>query len=189
MPLYFIVVGCFALVVLFFFDCKKLKNLSFLFALILLLVGFFVGEIGLKKVSINVPFLVGAIILCVAFALSNPHRKLWRALVCSVGFTLVYLSLNLITIDLNVFFSVVPICAVGVLAGLIGGKDGLLCSMFTLIFCEIVNAFVMMEHLGFWALYSQNFVFCIVLVGSVVLLFNIVKSGITKLSRKKKRRI
>ncbi len=189
MPVYFIVVGCFALIIMFFFDCKKLKNLTLFVALIALLVGFFVGEIRLKNVSINIPFLIGAVQLCVGFILSNPHRRVWRALVCSLGFTLLYLSINLISVGFNVFFDVVPICIVGLVSGIIAGGSGMLIATVTLMLCEIVNAFVMIEHLGFWALYSQDFVFCIVLVLSGVFVIKTLKHCVLKMASKRKSRV
>lgn len=164
MPLDFVIIGVIFMTLFLMLSLLKPQNIIMLLGLFCVLLSYFIGINTFAKFSLNWLFLIGLILVILSLSLNS--KSLFQVFVVSASLAIVYVSLNIFNLEFNMFFTILPMCIIGVSAGMVCVKNIYKCILqvvLTLVFCEIVNAFVMIEHLDFWALFGYNFIICIVL--------------------------
>lgn len=172
MPFSFICLGACFIYFLFFIDLKKFGNLLTTIGIFILMIGFFVGELYFKTCSINILNVVGVAIIFIGVICIKGHLNWVRVVVLPSICSIIYYVLNIVDIDMNMFFNFLPaclvICFVSV-ACINRVKDGVLMTILSAIFLDILNYFIVLEDVGYLALFSREFIVCIVLCEGFIL--------------------
>lgn len=173
MPFSFVCLGVCFIFLMFFMDYKKRGNILVVAGILTLLVGFFVGEIELKTCSINILNVIGVLVIFVGILCLNSRFNWVRVVSLPFVTGLFYYVLNVIDVDMNMFFNLVPSLLVVCVVSLVcfnNPKESILVVLLSGFVLEIINYFFILEDVGYLALFSHDFIVCIVLCGGFVLL-------------------
>ena len=164
MPLDFFVLGVFVLTLFCVMSHSKRGLIISFLGVVLVMISYFVREVQLGNVVFNWLFFCGLVLVVIGLNLKKKYQV--NTIFVPLSLACVYLLLNIVNLEYNMFFTIIPICVAGVLGGFLcaGSVENRISGVIlTLAICEIVNLFVMVKHLGFLALFGCDLRVCIVL--------------------------
>ena len=176
MPFEFFVVGFFLICEIFFFDFSKGKNVWIFLSSLFLVFSYFVNYINIGLVSFNILVIVASffVILYILSGLKSLSLRINISKVLTI--LVVYIVLNLINIDFNVFFN--PLWLLGIIVLMLSfGNCGLLNDLFVLNFSlisvELLNILFLIRKLNFVMIFSREFVVSLVILNTFAVLKNL----------------
>ena len=163
----FIVIGIFLIWSLFYLKLNSIDKTFLLLGLVFLFFSYFIPNVFIFNVSINLCIFVG---FCCMLAF-----------VCFYGFSidmenllyvlLIYVSLNVISIDFNSFFYSGVLSAIVLSVNILNFKDLkklLLNVNFSLVICEFFNLIFLLNMLNFSTIFSFEFLKCFVFCNLII---------------------
>lgn len=184
MPFHFILLGVVSLIVLFLIPVSKFRKILILCCTICFVGSFFTGNIKINNVVLNLLNMIGSVLI-----LASSYRKncrLNRVLITVFCSGVVYFFINTIKIDYNLYFTWLPMSLLCSGFSLIMCWDiysSIFASVISSIVCEILSMIFMYENLNFWSLFGDNYLVCIVLCITGILLVKIMCIGVKKLCK------
>lgn len=177
--------GIMTLFILFFVNLSVPRKCLLFCGVVCIIGAFFIGQINIKTGSINMLNLVGMVlVLCVLISKKCISHKMLVTVFCDV---VMYFLLNVISLDYNMFFTFVPVCVICTIVPLVLMKDtkaSVFSCVLSVVACEFVSMFLMYNNLNYWAIFGDNFMFCIVLCVCAILSIKFICCLIKKLSKK-----
>jgi len=164
MPFDFIVLGLILICLIFYLDLKKHSNLVCFLGIVFLLLGYFIKNFTMLKVSINMFNLFGIIYLILSSIISKEVDKR-NSIYGGILIAILYILINYIKFDYNLFFDVKPFILITIIINYINCyslKESIISTCSAIIYCEIFNAFFMFPKLNFVALFGVEITLCIV---------------------------
>lgn len=164
MTIEFILLGVLLIYVIFYFDLKKQDNIMFFLAILFFMIGYFVKNAEFYFLSINFFNLFGLLYLIVYSLISIKNIKT-NAIYGGMLIAILYILINYIKLDFNMFFDLNPIIFIMISVNFINCytiKESILSSCLGIILCEIFNIFFMRPKLEFVAIFSEEIIVCVV---------------------------
>lgn len=191
MPLEFIFLGVIVITMIMYFNLKCVKNWFVILGIVLVMIGYFIGEINVKNISINVTILIGLLLICSTLFIGLNRKNRAIAIVLSIGFSMLYLAVNFVSVDYNMFFTIIPICVTLYLSHFFvrSINSQIFTVLFAAIICDILNMFLMVEYIDYWALFSRNLIVCIVLCILPILMGWIIRKLFLKIKENKAKKL
>lgn len=187
MPIHFMLLGIMTLFILFFVNLSVPRKCLLFCGVACIIGSFFIGQINIKMGSINILNFIGIVlVLCAVISKKCISHKTFVTVFCGV---VMYFLLNVISLDYNMFFTFVPICVICTIVPLVLMRDtkaSVFSCALSIVACEFVSMFLMYKNLNYWALFGNNFMFCIVLCVYAVLSIKFICCLIRKFSKKQK---
>lgn len=171
MEISFMLTGFFLIYCLFYLNFSIAKNYFLIAGSGCLLTSFFFRSHQFKILNIHGNIWVVAAIFFILWYLlcGKNYTEIGGAIVVAITVSLGYALLNFISIDFNTFFNMIPLLILlGVVLVLKVG-DTFLIGNITVIICEIINIVFLYKKLEFIAIFTTDFVFCIVFVNLLII--------------------
>lgn len=185
MPISFCIVGVYQICILFFLNLKNAKNILFFIGVSFILAGYFVPEIFLAKLSINLCILLGFLICFIGNMIGVKGKVAWTPILSSFILSAVYLLVC--ARDYNYLFYFRPLflflLIIGVSIVLRGVNEKISFVLLTFMTCEILSFLVVGERLTIYPLFSQDIILCIALIIS----FNLLLTFMAKTFKRRKK--
>ncbi len=174
----FCIVGAVLIWGVFYLDLTKVSNILLAVGVGTIFTSYFTKniEISTIDVSFNAFVLIGIVLIIYSLCVGGEKYS------CTMIFYNVMLSLFLyvgvvmISICLSSFFTPIPLCLIVCITNILIFKDfkGKYFALnLSIVFCEIFNAFYLLQKLDFVAIFSSEIVFCIVLCNFVMLVIDL----------------
>lgn len=183
----FVVLGIILIWLLFYSDFRNQSNLVLMIGIVFLMIGYFVNAVTFNNISINFFNFFGMVYVLI-FAIISGGVRVKNTLYCGVLIAMLYVLINYIKFDFNMFFDLKPFIFVAVAVNLINVfsvKEGLISTIFGLIICEIFNVFFMLKEIDFMPILSCETTFCIVVCTITQLVFNFLINRVKKVKHEK----
>lgn len=160
-----------------FYSKKDRSNLLIIFAVFSLLLGYFIGNIIIGNIMINVCNVLGLVLLILFAAVKSCDMK--NAIISGIMIGCIYGLINYIDIDYNLFFNEVTTIIVILVVNFLNKlsvEDSVLSVVIGIVLIEIFNIFLLLKKLEFVALFGESVVLCIVVcIGCKILADYVVK--------------
>lgn len=170
MPLSFCFVGLLNIVIMFGCDLRKVQNILYFVALILLQIGYFIPPIEFNNFSLNVPILLGLLFALVGAVINMKLRQISLGVVGVILLSTAYLIVNSISSDYLVFLKPMYFFAIlGVLTIFVPSfSSKLFISVLCIILCEIGTIGLIKGDFAFYPMFTPDILSCLI---SLVYLF------------------
>lgn len=175
----FFIIGAILIWCVFYARLDAVKNWILVASISLLFIGYFNLDksILIANVSVNLFGLISFILLVVYFLTYYKNIRFSRMIENVSYVVLLYLGLNIVSIEFNLFFNCLPLIAIIVVINGFNGFNfftSILGLNISLFFVEILNSILMINQLQFATIFSREFVICYVYCNVLMTLLYIV---------------
>ena len=188
MPIDFIILGIFFIYLCFNYKKTKFNKTLILLGLCMILLGYFNHGIFISRYNVSINFcnlfgIIFVFVFCFKFSKIN-GIKLMRQ---SILILLLYMFFNFINLDNNIFFNCMPLILIVGLVNIcnVNFYENVFTIIISMVFVEIFNLFFMLPKIDSWALFSREFIFCIVVCCGINLVLNQVIRSLGKIRNEK----
>ena len=178
MPISFCIVGLFSISILFFGSKKLPKNIFLLIGSILVLAGYFAGEVSFDKFSINFLILFGIFLCMIACMVQLTNKGALIPIVWAFVISAVYLVFCAYDYNFLLFFNpqYFSIAVVGLSLFLNGANSKISFILLSFILSELLSVLVVGNKMLFFPLFTTDIILCIAPIICAVLAFCIVQN-------------
>ena len=177
----FFILGFVLIFVMFFCDFSKVKNLWLFIAVLFLTMSYFVRLVNIGIMSTNL-FVVIAMVFVFLYIFSDWRDvKFCGAFSKILSILVIYIGLNLINIDFNMFFNLAWVLGVIVLVSVFNFYSittDLFVVNVSLVGIEFVNALFLIKKLNFLVIFSREFVVVVVVLNGFFVLKNLLVKAV-----------
>jgi len=184
----FIVLGIFFIFILFYVREDNMGGLTIIkITTFLFLIGYFIKSLLIGSFYINLINLLTifiAITLMILLIKPDISKSIYIALIECI----IYVLINFVFIDCNIYFSIIPFIAISIIIGMINLlkiKEWMLSIFLSIVTCEFFNMFFMLKKVNYVTLFQQEIVIFVMVNFLACFCFNSILNKIWKVSDEK----